>query len=109
MVSSTWFSPESNLEGKKTRLEWKLQQTEGASQRDLAFHLVDLLVNVKPQRLQLLLFCGSDHLLHLCQLLRFGATGLQRRQDGLNSLGLLQETPESTDGKPIADNYDCDY
>lgn len=53
------------------------------------------LVDVKPQRLQLLLLCGGDHLLHLRQLLGFGPAGLQRRQDGLDSLGLLQETPGS--------------
>lgn len=57
------------------------------------------LIDVKPQRLQLLLLRGSDHLLHLRQLLGFGPTGLQRRQDGLNSLGLLQQTPGSQEGK----------
>lgn len=56
------------------------------------------LVDVKPQRLQLLLLCGGDHLLHLRQLLGFGAAGLQRGQDGLNALGLLQQTPGSQEG-----------
>lgn len=70
-----------------------------ASLRGLQFNPVGSLVDVKPQRLQLLLLCGGDHLLHLCQLLGFGPAGLQRPQNGLDSLGLLQQTPGSQEGK----------
>ncbi|KAG9345418.1 hypothetical protein JZ751_009965 [Albula glossodonta] len=44
-------------------------------------------------RLQLLPLGRSDHLLHLSQLTGLCPGGLQRRQDCLYALGLLQQTP----------------
>ena len=54
---------------------------------------VSLLVDMKLQGIQLVLFRSSDHLLHLLQLLRLRPAGLQRGEDGLDSLGFLQQTP----------------
>lgn len=104
IVSSTWFSAESNLGGKENKDQGQLQQTERHLGGIWKFKPVCSLVDMKPQRLQLLLLCSGDHLLHFRQLLGFSPAGLQRRQDGLNSLGLLQQTPGSQGAKSITVN-----
>lgn len=91
MVSSTWFSAESNLEkDKKQKHKETIEETEKDS-----FSLVFLLVNMKLQDVQLLLLGSRDHLLDFAQLFGLCPAGLQRRQNGFDSLRFLQEAPEN--------------